>query len=58
MHDPYAKGVGVNGNRALIFDLKQTNPENWKKDKQSPLKSFSDVILYEAHVHYFSFDPS
>ncbi|MDR6844243.1 type I pullulanase [Flavobacterium granuli] len=58
MPDPYAKGVGVNGNRGLIFDPKQTNPFNWEKDKQPPLKSFSDIILYEAHVRDFSIDPS
>ncbi|WP_165830447.1 type I pullulanase [Flavobacterium aquariorum] len=58
MPDPYAKGVGVNGNRGLIFDPKQTNPSNWKTDKQPPLKSVSDIILYEAHVRDFSIDPS
>jgi pullulanase len=58
MPDPYAKGVGVNGNRGLIFDPKLTNPENWKTDKQPQLKSVSDIILYEAHVRDFSIDPS
>ena len=27
--DPYAKAVGVNGNRAMIIDLKKTNPAGW-----------------------------
>jgi pullulanase len=58
MPDPYAKGVGVNGNRGLIFDPKQTNPSNWNTDKQPELKSISDIILYEAHVRDFSIDPS
>jgi len=58
MPDPYAKGVGVNGERGLIFDPKQTNPSNWKTDKQPPLKSVSDIVLYEAHVRDFSIDPS
>ena len=58
MPDPYAKGVGVNGNRALIFDAKLTNPENWKTDKQPQLKSISDIVVYEAHVRDFSIDPS
>jgi pullulanase len=58
MPDPYAKGVGVNGNRGLIFDPKLTNPSNWEKDKQPSLKSFSDIVLYEAHVRDFSIDPS
>ncbi|WP_281239676.1 type I pullulanase [Flavobacterium praedii] len=58
MPDPYAKGVGVNGNRGLIFDPKLTNPSNWNTDKQPVLKSVSDIILYEAHVRDFSIDPS
>jgi pullulanase len=58
MPDPYAKGVGVDGNRGLIFDPKQTNPSNWKTDKQPELKSVSDIILYEAHVRDFSIDSS
>lgn len=58
MPDPYAKGIGVNGNRGLIFDPKLTNPSNWKTDKQPPLKSASNIILYETHVRDFSIDPS
>lgn len=58
MPDPYAKGVGVNGNRGLIFDPKQTNPSDWQTDEQPLLKSASDIVLYEAHVRDFSIDPS
>lgn len=58
MPDPYAKGVGVNGNRGLIFDPKTTNPGNWKTDKQPLQKSVSDIVLYEAHVRDFSIDPT
>lgn len=48
--DPYAYGVGVNGNKAMIFDKKETNPKGWLLDKKPFLKSYSDIILYEAHV--------
>ncbi|MGL2994873.1 type I pullulanase [Flavobacterium sp. TSSA_36] len=58
MPDPYAKGVGVNGNRGLIFNPKKTNPTRWNTDKQPVLKSVADIILYEAHVRDFSIDPS
>ncbi|HWR93685.1 MAG TPA: type I pullulanase, partial [Flavobacterium sp.] len=58
MPDPYAKGVGVNGNRGLIYDAKLTNPNNWNADKQPKLKSTSDIIVYEAHVRDLSIDPS
>jgi pullulanase len=30
--DPYAKAVGVNGRRAMVADLKETNPDGWNKD--------------------------
>lgn len=56
MPDPYAKGVGVNGNRGLIYDSKKTNPSGWITDKQPVLKSASDIVLYEAHVRDFSID--
>ena len=29
--DPYARAVGVNGNRAMVVDLDLTDPENWLK---------------------------
>jgi pullulanase len=58
MPDPYAKGVGVNGNRGLIYNPKSINPTAWKKDKQPELKSVADIILYETHVRDFSIDAS
>lgn len=58
MPDPYAKAVGVNGNRGLIYNPVLTDPKNWKNDRQPVLKSASEVVLYEAHVRDFSIDPS
>ncbi|WP_348797395.1 type I pullulanase [Flavobacterium adhaerens] len=58
MPDPYAKGVGVNGNRGLIFDPNLTNPKNWSTDQQPELKSISDIVVYEAHIRDFSIDAS
>lgn len=52
--DPYAKAVGVNGKRAMIIDLKETNPENWSNDKYVPLKNATEAILYELHIRDFS----
>ena len=48
--DPYAKAVGVNGKRAMVIDLKETNPEEWEKDKSPALKNSTDAIIYELHV--------
>ncbi len=48
--DPYAKAVGVNGKRAMVVDLSQTNPEGWENDKRPPLAAPNDIIIYELHV--------
>ncbi|MBD5554596.1 MAG: type I pullulanase [Roseburia sp.] len=49
--DPYAKAVGVNGERAMVVDLASTNPEGWDKDK-SPFRECdaTDAVIYEAHI--------
>ncbi len=49
--DPYAKAVGVNGDRAAIIDLKATNPKGWEDDK-NPNASLpaNERVIYEAHV--------
>ena len=49
--DPYAKTVGVNGERAMVIDLSSTNPEGWEADKNpnADLK-INDVVIYEAHI--------
>ncbi len=52
--DIYARCVGVNGKRGMIFDPQKTNPENWEKDKGPRLKSFTDAVIYETHVRDFS----
>lgn len=54
--DPYAKAVGVNGNRGMVIDLNTTNPEGWEKDTKPELKSATDSIIYEVHVRDLSID--
>ena len=51
-----AKAVGVNGDRAAIIDLDTTDPQGWDADKRPPMKSFSDMIIYEMHHRDFSVD--
>ncbi len=46
----YAQAVGVNGDRAMVVDLSETNPENWKTDKGPSLNSPNEAIIYECHV--------
>ena len=51
--DPYAKAVGVNGDRAQILDLTSTNPQGWDKDVSptyTNAHAMQDAILYELHV--------
>ena len=48
--DPYAKSVGVNGKRAMVIDLKDTDPGNWNHDKSPTLRQATDAIIYELHV--------
>ena len=48
--DPYAKAVGVNGKRAMVVDLKETNPFNWEKDTSPLFKNKTDAILYELQI--------
>lgn len=53
--DPYAVTTGVNGQRAMILDLKSTDPAGWNKDK-NPFKSknICDAFIYELHVRDLS----
>ena len=57
-NDPYARALGVNGDRAMVIDLGSTNPEGWDKD-QNPYKgkdvNFTDFSVWEAHVRDFSY---
>ncbi len=48
--DPYAISVGVNGRRAMIVDLNETNPPDWKNDKSPGLKNATDAVIYELHI--------
>ena len=55
--DPYAKAVGVNGKRAMVVDLKDTDPVDWEKDKSPSFRNTTDAILFELHVRDASIDP-
>lgn len=49
--DPYARAVGVNGQRAMVIDLDAANPEGWEEDKNPNAdKTFNDAIIYELHI--------
>ena len=51
--DPYAKAVGINGKRAMVVDLKETNPPGWVNEKSpafSKQNNPTDAVIYELHV--------
>lgn len=53
--DPYAKAVGVNGDRGMVIDLSQTNPTDWDSDRYvETVDSYSEAIVWEVHVRDFS----
>ena len=56
--DPYAKAVGVNGKRAMVVDLKETNPGDWAKDKSPSFINKTDAIIYELHIRDASISPT
>ncbi|WP_081817010.1 type I pullulanase [Polaribacter sp. Hel_I_88] len=50
----YAKAVGVNGNRAMVLNFDETNPENWQNDDFVTLKTPNEAIIYELHIRDFT----
>ena len=57
--DPYARTTGVNGQRAMVIDLRSTDPEGWSEDRDPNAgKPITDAVIYELHVRDLSADPS
>ena len=54
----FAKAVGVNGKRAAIITMSDTNPEGWTTDQRPVCKSPVDLVIYEMHHRDFSIDAS
>lgn len=54
--DPYAQAVGVNGDRAVVLDMRSTDPQRWSEEKP-PLVSPMDAVIYELHVRDLSIHP-
>ena len=54
----FAKAVSVNGQRAAIIDLKQTNPEGWAKDQRPAMPDPTDIVVYETHLRDFTMSPN
>ena len=49
----FAKAVTVNGQKGVVVDLKDTNPEGWETDGHV-FRPYNDLIVYEMHHRDFS----
>ncbi len=56
--DPYAKAVGVNGNRGMVIDLASTDPLGFREEQRPEFRNATDAIIYELHIRDFSSDRS
>ena len=57
--DPYAKTTGINGKRAMVINMAETNPEGWAKDKNPNAKmNITEAVIYETHLRDLSADES
>ena len=57
--DPYARAVGVNGHRAMVIDLRSTDPAGWETDADPNAGLHpADAVIYELHVRDLSTDDS
>ena len=54
--DVYSRAVGVNGNRSMIVDLNETNPDGWGSDSHVLLDKSTSSQVYELHIKDFSYD--
>lgn len=52
--DPYARAVGVNGQRAMVVNLEDTDPEGFDEIKKPEFKEYTDAVIYELHVRDLS----
>jgi len=52
--DIYAKAAGVNGDRGMVVNLSETDPQGWENDKRVLLNSQTEAIVWEVHVRDFS----
>ncbi len=50
----FAKAVTVNGQRGVVVDLRDTDPEGWQQDVHPWKESPADIVVYEMHHRDFS----
>ena len=50
----FAKAVTVNGQRGVVVDMRDTDPEGWQQDVHPWKESPADIVVYEMHHRDFS----
>ena len=53
--DPYAKAVGINGDRGMVIDLSKTDPAGFDEDEYfQDINAYNEAVIWEVHVRDFS----
>ena len=53
--DPYARAVGVNGDRGMVVDLASTDPAGFAEDRFfDGIDAYNEAVIWEVHVRDFS----
>ena len=50
----FAKAVTVNGQKGVVVDLRDTDPEGWADDSSPRPERYADWVVYEMHHRDFS----
>ena len=50
----FAKAVTVNGQKGVVADLRDTDPEGWQEDVHPWKDNWADIVVYEMHHRDFS----
>jgi pullulanase len=57
--DPYARAAGVNGKRAVVLNMKETDPPGWQQDRSPDFSAGNrpvDAVIYELHLRDIDVD--
>ncbi len=49
-YDIYAKAAGVNGNRSMVVDLADTDPEGWENDQHVFPDGQTERVIWQVHI--------
>jgi len=50
----FAKAVTVNGQRGVVVDLRDSDPDGWADDVHPWKENWADIVVYEMHHRDFS----